>query len=90
MQATPVPSVQDIESRRLHMLEQRDGVDGAIVFAARTYDGYREALRHSRRRGFKDPSHASLPEYRLSFVRSCLAFRAYLRARRGFVKRDGR
>lgn len=67
------------EEQRLKFVEERDGVDGAIDFAKQTLKVYRMALRRSRKRGFNPPHHATLPEYRLGFIESCLDFRAYLR-----------
>ncbi|MHB8409968.1 MAG: hypothetical protein ACYDHY_18105 [Acidiferrobacterales bacterium] len=63
------------EQNRLDFIEQRDGRDAAVVFALRTLRTYRKAVlakRHSRRH------HASLPEYRRSFIESYVAFKRYV------------
>lgn len=71
-----------IEHDRLTFIIERDGIDGAIKFAKQTYNVYRTSLKQSRKRGHKKPHHATIPEYRLGFVLSCLAFRKFLRETR--------
>jgi hypothetical protein len=65
------------ELSRIKFLESRDGIEGAKSFALRTYAAYRTAL-FAHKKGRKK-HFASTPEYRLSFIESCLVFRAYLR-----------
>lgn len=67
------------EQHRLAFLETRDGVEGALEFAKRTYAIYRSALKMSRKRKSPKIHFASTPEYRRSYVESCLVFRAYIR-----------
>jgi len=67
-----------MEQDRLAFIESRDGKDGALDFARRTLAIYRKAVLTSRKRGYKKPHHASIPEYRRGFIESCCAFRAYI------------
>lgn len=56
-------------------MEARDGLDSAREFARLALKVYRMAL--------ASPNHhARLPQYRRSFVESCLDFRDYLRKHR--------
>lgn len=66
------------EATRLQFLEGRDGPAGALAFAQLTYRTYRKALMQSRKRGCMKPHHATLPEYRRSFIESCVTFRHYI------------
>ena len=64
------------ERDRLNFIEARDG--SAADFARRTLGIYRECLRQDGKKSRKF-HHASLPQYRRSFILSCLEFRKYLR-----------
>lgn len=66
------------ESARIAFLEQRDGKDGALEFAKRTIHIYRKAVLTSRKKGFGKPNHASLPEYRRSFIESYKFLKGYV------------
>lgn len=66
------------EHKRLILIEQRDGKDAAVLYATTTLTIYKKALLQSRKRGFSKPHHASLPEYRRSFIESYLSFKHYL------------
>lgn len=68
-----------VENERLNFVIQRDGMTEAIDYAKRTLKVYRTALFRSRKHGFSQPHHASIPEYRRLFVMSCLAFRKFIR-----------
>lgn len=70
------------EFDRLTFIEARDGKDAAIEFAQRTLTIYRRSLLQSRKRGFVKPHHASIPEYRQSFIESCIEFKQYLKDNR--------
>lgn len=67
------------EIERLHFVEGRDGMDGALKFARQTYQVYRTNVLRSRKNGFDNPSHASLPEYRRMFIGSILAINRYIK-----------
>lgn len=58
------------ELERLQFIQKRDGTLAALKFARQTIKIYRANILRSRRRGFKKPSHASLPEYRAKFISS--------------------
>ena len=75
-------SKQNEEDRIKFMLE-RDGAEAAMDFIKRTYATYRKALMQSRKRGYTKPHHASLPEYRCSFIESCVVFRKYIHQQKG-------
>lgn len=66
------------EKKRLAFVEQRDGAKEAVAFAKRTMQTYRTCVLRSRKRGFKNPHHASLPEYRRGFIESYLVFKKYV------------
>lgn len=66
------------EAERLKFIEERDGKQAALEFALRTMRIYRKAVLTSRKRGFSKPHHASLEQYRRSFIESYLAFKRYL------------
>ena len=66
------------ERDRLSLIESMDGKESAIGFARRTLAIYRECLRQDGKNSRKF-HHASLPQYRRSFILSCLEFRRYLR-----------
>lgn len=72
------------EGQRLLFLVKRDGADGALDFAKRTYAVYRKNLLLKRRvldaRGMQDrkESFVTRREYRRSFIESCVGFRAYI------------
>ena len=66
------------EQQRIAFIEDRDGSQAAMNFVKTTYDTYRRSLTQSRKRGHQKPHHASLPEYRPGFIRSCVEFRAYM------------
>jgi len=70
------------ETERLNFIEARDGKAAAIEFAQRTMAIYRKSVLQSRKRGFAKPHHASIPEYRETFIESYLAFKEYLRNER--------
>lgn len=72
-----------IETERIAFIENRDGKEAALVFVKQTFSVYRKSLYQSRKRGFQKPHHATLPEYRLGFIQSCLAFRKYIRENKG-------
>lgn len=76
-------NVMGIETERLNFVENRDGKESALAFAIQTYNTYRQALKQSRKRGSCKPHFATLPEYRLGFVLSCLDFRQYIRDNKG-------
>ena len=67
------------EADRICFIMKRDGMEAAHTFVRQTYKIYKAALFHSRKHGFYPPHHATLPEYRLGFIRSCLYFRSILR-----------
>ena len=74
------------ELDRIEFLTQRDGIDSAMVFVNATYKTYRKALMQSRKRGYGKPGkpaphHATLPEYRRSFIESCVTFRHFIQCR---------
>ena len=69
----------DIENDRLAFIEQRDGLVEAIAFAQRTLKTYRTCVLCSRKRGFSKPHHASIPEYRRTFIQSYLSFKSFLK-----------
>ena len=60
------------EAQRFSFLVERDGLQGALEFAEVTYKMYRKAVLQSRKTGHTKPHHASLPEYRETFIRSYL------------------
>lgn len=70
--------MNNLESERLGFVEARDGKNGAVEFARRTMAIYRTCVLRSRKRGFANPHHASLPEYRRGFIESYCAFKTYL------------
>lgn len=67
------------EEQRLAFIEQHDGVKGAVDFARQGMQIYRTCVLRSRKRGFGNPHHASLPEYRRGFIESYLAFKNYVK-----------
>ena len=67
------------ETARLAFIEERDGIAAAIEFSKRTMQLYRKCVLMSRKRGYDKPHHASLPEYRRTFIASYLSFKSYLR-----------
>ena len=56
------------EHKRIEFIRNRDGNDAAIEFAKRTLKTYRKAM-------FDKRSHASLKEYKLEFLLSCVVFK---------------
>lgn len=67
------------EAGRLHFLERRDGLPGAVVFARQALGIYRAAVRrgkHGRRSGYGSA-------YLRALLESCLDFRAFLRQHAG-------
>ena len=66
------------ETQRLQFIENRDGKEASLEFARRTMKQYRQAILCSRKRGMK-PHHASIPEYRRSFIESYYSFKQYIR-----------
>lgn len=62
------------EYYRLHIIEKNQGLEALTDFDKRTYRLYRACLRNPKH-------HASLPQYRKSFIDSCLVFRAYLKGK---------
>lgn len=66
------------EFERLHFVEQRDGLAGALAFARQTMVIYRKAVMLSRKRGHEKPHFASLPEYRRQFIESYLVFKRFV------------
>jgi hypothetical protein len=71
------------ETSRLEFIKNRDGLDAAIDFAKRTLVAYRKAVLCSRKRGVATPHHASLPEYRRTFIESYCAFKSFLEENKG-------
>lgn len=67
------------EIDRFSFITSRDGLQETINFARRTMRIYRTAILNSRKRGVKNPHYASLPEYKEGFIRSYLAFKAFLK-----------
>lgn len=65
------------EEQRIAFMEARDGQEAAHDFVKRTYNSYKKALMSSRKRKATRVHFASLPEYRRSFIESCVVFRAY-------------
>jgi hypothetical protein len=64
-----------VEGRRIGLLLERDGLEAARAWVARTLAIYRRAV--------LDRSHfASRPEYRRSYLASCADFRRWLRLNR--------
>lgn len=84
------------EIARLEFLEARDGREGAMEFALRTYDTYKRLLLNaklpSRNRAsdathnFQRGGYTQDPDFHLGFVRSCLSFREYIRKYRNVEK----
>ena len=66
------------EQRRFEFLVERDGMASAIESSEQTYKIYRAALMQSRKRGHTKPHHATLPEYRRSYIESCAYIRRML------------
>lgn len=66
------------EANRLAFIEARDGKAAALEFAERMIIIYRKSVLQSRKRGFAKPHHASIPEYRRSFIESYLSFKQYI------------
>lgn len=66
------------EYQRLQTIQAAQGISAMLAFAQRTYRVYRLCLMQSRKRGWTKPHHASLPEYRSSFIQSCGVFRKVL------------
>ena len=77
----PNRTLNAAEHNRILFVFARDGDAAAIEFARRTFAKYRECLRMDGRNGRK-LHHASLPQYRRSFIESCLEFRRFLRTPR--------
>lgn len=67
------------EDLRLAVIIKHDGVAAAVEFAKRTMCIYRTAVLTSRKRGHKKPHHASLPEYRRSFIMGYLSFKQFIK-----------
>ena len=67
------------EIDRLAFMEMKHGKNEALAFAERAMRQYRKAVTRSRKRGYKNPHYASLPEYRRRFIESYCAFKRYLR-----------
>jgi hypothetical protein len=63
------------ECERLSFIKGRDGT--AIPFARQVVSQYRKAVLTSRKRGYTNPSHASLPEFRRKFIESYLIAKRY-------------
>lgn len=66
------------EQDRLAYIETHSGKEELDRFVRATYPVYRCSLMQSRKRGHQKPHHASLPEYRRSFIESCVEFRKYM------------
>jgi len=66
------------EHQRLRFVEQRDGLAGALAFAKQTRAVYRTCVLRSRKRGFTNPHHASLAEYRRAFIESYLVLKHFI------------
>ena len=66
------------EEARLAFMEMKHGKNEALAFAERAMRQYRKAVIRSRKRGYKNPHYASLPEYRRRFIESYCAFKQYL------------
>ncbi len=67
------------EENRIEFIETRDGLEAALQFARQTVFVYRTCLLRSRKRGYDRPHHASLPEYRRSFIESYVYLKHYIR-----------
>lgn len=65
-----------MEANRLALIEQRDGVPGAVAFATRTMQQYRQALK--RRNGRISSGYGQA--YRRQLLTSIMEFRRYIRA----------
>lgn len=68
----------EAEHYRLSFIEGRDGKEAALAFASNTLKIYRKAVLSGRKQGYAKPHHASLPEYKRSFIKSYLILKAYL------------
>jgi hypothetical protein len=68
-----------VESERIDFLIRRDGHEKAREFAVRTLRAYRKCLLMTGNGGRKF-HHASLPQYRRSFVESYLYLKRFARA----------
>lgn len=68
------------ERKRIKFIKCRDGTEEAQYFAKRTMGLYRAAVLKSSKRGFANPHHASLKEYRRGFINSYLSFKRYLKS----------
>lgn len=68
-----------MELSRLQHIASKEGVSRAVDFARRTLAIYRTSVLQSRKRGFIKPHHASLPEYRGTFIKSYCSFKKYVR-----------
>lgn len=62
---------------RLAFVEERYGVGEAVAFAVRTARIYRTSLLRSRKRGYPNPHHASLPGYRKGCIESYVILKQY-------------
>jgi hypothetical protein len=69
----------NIETERLTFIEMRDGKAAAMVWATEKMKSYKNALLQTRRWGHARPHHATLPQFRKSFIESYLAFKKYIK-----------
>lgn len=68
----------NIETNRLNFVVNRDGLSNAVLFAKQSIQMYRTSVLLSRKRGYTNPHHASLPHYRRGFIESYCAFKRFV------------
>lgn len=66
------------EQKRFDFVVERDGLTAALAFGIQVHKSYRAAVLRSRKRGFPNPHHGSLPEYRRGFIESHLFYKKIL------------
>jgi hypothetical protein len=84
------------EKSRLEFLEARDGREGAMEFALRSYEIYKRLLLNAKlpsknrasdaTHNFQRGGYTRDPDFRKGFIRSCLSFREYIRKYRNVEK----
>lgn len=66
------------EEQRYNFMLERDGEELALAFAVQVCKGYRSAVLQGRKRGYSNPHHGSIPEYRRGFIESHLFYKRIL------------
>ena len=56
---------------------KNSGLEKAVSFAKQSMEVYKSCILRSRKRGFREPHHLSIPEYREKAIRSYKEFRMF-------------